>query len=202
MVTITIDDVRNTLARRSTSGAAVLIPLLSTDAGLEVLLEQRALDLDIQPGEVCLPGGHVEAGESPQQAAVRETCEELLIPAKSVHIIGDLGQQPGPGGMPLWVFVGRLDHYCGTFSTDEVDHTFTLSVPWLLEHEPKVFDVPLTATYPHDLPWDRIPHGRAYPWRTPRYSVPFYLDTNPLVWGVTARILHLFSRTLREGLNL
>ena len=124
MVTITIDDVRNTLARRSTPGAAVLIPLLSTDAGLEVLLEQRALDLDIQPGEVCLPGGHVESGESPQQAAVRETCEELLVPAKSVHIIGDLGQQPGPGAFApyeLPLVAGDHGDLHGTSAAGEED---------------------------------------------------------------------------------
>lgn len=200
MATITVGDIRYALAHKPSYGAAVLIPLLDTSAGLEVLLEQRALDLDIQPGEVCLPGGHMEPGESPHETAVRETCEELLVPAEHVRIIGDLGQMSGPGSLPLWVFVGTLDQYNGTFSPSEVDHTFTLPLAWLLEHEPKVFDIPLAASYPHNMPWDRIPHGHAYPWRVPHQTVPFYLDTHPLVWGLTARVLHLFSRTLQEGL--
>jgi 8-oxo-dGTP pyrophosphatase MutT (NUDIX family) len=40
--------------------------------------------------EIRLPKGHVEPGESDQQAAVRETCEETGY--CSVAIIGDLGE--------------------------------------------------------------------------------------------------------------
>ena len=36
-----------------------------------------------QPGEISFPGGRVEDGETFQEAAIRETCEELnLVPIK------------------------------------------------------------------------------------------------------------------------
>ena len=38
--------------------------------------------------EWCLPKGHIEAGETPEQAAVREVAEETGIEAEIIHLIG------------------------------------------------------------------------------------------------------------------
>ena len=43
---------------------AVLVPLVEREDGIHVLYEVRALTLRRQPGEVCFPGGHIEAGEA------------------------------------------------------------------------------------------------------------------------------------------
>ncbi|MER5678660.1 NUDIX hydrolase [Streptomyces sp. NPDC002238] len=37
----------------------------------------------------AFPGGGIEAGESPEQAAVRETDEEVRLEVKAVRILGD-----------------------------------------------------------------------------------------------------------------
>lgn len=199
-----IDDVRLMLLRGASLqplGAAVLIPLIKTREGVQILLEVRAHDLGIQPGEVCLPGGHIEANETPREAAVRETCEELLVKPNQIELIGDMGFQPGPGGMPLHVFVGVLNGYEGTFSPDEVDHTFTLSLDWLKTHRPTIYDVRLTPEYPNDFPWHLIPGGRAYAWRAQTNHVPFYENTDPLVWGATARVLCRFAELCDESIK-
>ncbi len=196
-----LEDVKDALRRATTassSGAAVLIPLVERPSGLAVILEVRALTLDVQPGEVCLPGGRIEANETPQEAAIRETCEELLVSPSQIEVFASLGAQPGPGGMPLHTFVGTLTGYQGTFSTDEVDHTFALSLSWLLEHEPDVYDVTLSPTYPEDYPWELVPGGRSYPWRARVNRVPFYRGTNPVVWGATARVLAHFAQLCRQ----
>jgi 8-oxo-dGTP diphosphatase len=44
-----------------------------------VLVEKRRAEDDADPGRVLLPGGHVESGESLQQALKREMKEELGI---------------------------------------------------------------------------------------------------------------------------
>lgn len=43
------------------------------------LVEKRRDDEDIDPGLVCMPGGHVDPGETLEQAIVREMKEELGI---------------------------------------------------------------------------------------------------------------------------
>ena len=53
---------------------SVLIPIVNTDSGDALLMEVRSL-LVKQSGEVCFPGGRIEKGETPEAAAVRETCE-------------------------------------------------------------------------------------------------------------------------------
>lgn len=177
-------------------GAAVLIPLVQSDEGLAIVLEVRARTLDVQPGEVCLPGGGIEADEMPMEAAVRETCEELLVSPSQIKVLGELGALEGPGGRSLRAFVGELTDYEGTFSTDEVDRTFTLSLSWLLEHEPEVHQVVLEPRYPANYPWELVPGGKHYPWKSRINEVPFYRDTDPLVWGATARVLKRFAELL------
>ena len=57
---------------------AVLLPLAEGPEGWQVLFEVRAAGIS-QPGEVCFPGGRIEPGETPEEAALRECREELDI---------------------------------------------------------------------------------------------------------------------------
>ena len=51
---------------------AVILPLVDLDDGKgpQILYEVRAKDLDRQPGEICFPGGQIEDGETPLEAAL------------------------------------------------------------------------------------------------------------------------------------
>lgn len=193
------EEIRWTLEHYATprAGAAVLVPLVPGESGLEILLEVRSLTLSVQPGEVCLPGGGIEQDESALDAAIRETCEELLVSPSQIDVLGSLGTFDGPGGRSLHAFVAILRGYAGTFSPAEVDHTFTLSLDWLITHEPDIYRVGYEPRYPEDFPWELVPGGRRYPWRTRNSDVPFYRGTNPLVWGATARVLRRLADILR-----
>lgn len=188
-------------AQRQAREAAVVVALVpgrtKADAR-DIVLEVRASTLGQQPGEVCCPGGHVEPGETPEQAAVRETCEELLVLPAQVEVLGKLGVVPGPGGLPLHVFAAALHGYEDTFSTDEVGSVFRLPMAWVLGHEPDTYMVSYEPRPPEDFPWEKVEGGRGYHWRSKREEVPFY-DTNPVVWGATARVLELFARVIRAG---
>ena len=187
----------NLEARRARGcGSAVLIPLVARDGGFDIVLEVRAQHLKRQPGEVCLPGGRVEEGESACQAAVRETCEELLIDASQVEVVGELDRLEGPNGKVVQVVVGVLHDYTLTFELDEVDSVFTLSLEWLLAHEPVLYTSRLIPEAPDDFPWDLVPQGRAYPFKQRSADTYFYLGTEPLIWGFTAQVLNLFARVV------
>ncbi|HEY1453481.1 MAG TPA: CoA pyrophosphatase, partial [Roseiarcus sp.] len=56
--------------------AAVLLPIVKRPHGLTVLLTLRALDLRAHSGQVAFPGGKIDPGETPRDAALRETREE------------------------------------------------------------------------------------------------------------------------------
>lgn len=183
-------------AKQQARGAAVLIPLIETEVGLEVLFEQRALNLDVQPGEVSFPGGHLEPGESPREAALRECEEELLISRDSIELLGELGNCKGPGGSELFAFVGVLHDYKQSFSPAEVEQVFCVPLDYFLEHEPQVFELKHRPEAPDDFPFELISENGSYPWRPFVLEIPFYLETEPLIWGLTARVMKRFVDVL------
>jgi 8-oxo-dGTP pyrophosphatase MutT (NUDIX family) len=77
--------------------AAALILLYPGPADILLPLTVRRDDLPHHPGQVSLPGGGIEPGEAPADAALRETYEEIGVAPESVRLIGALST--------LWVIV-------------------------------------------------------------------------------------------------
>jgi len=70
------------------SPAAVLVAITDRpNPGL--LLTVRRDDLRTHAGQVAFPGGRIDAGETPVQAALRETHEELGLDPAQVTILGE-----------------------------------------------------------------------------------------------------------------
>ena len=163
--------------------AAVLIPLLESPEGLEVLFEQRSSRLEIQPGEICFPGGGIETGEDPSAAALRETAEELCVGKEQIELLAGLDTLIGPTGAPIWSFAGLLRHYRHTWSEDEVAETFTVPLAWLLTHEPEVHMTTLVTVTGDDFPYELVPGGKDYPWAVKKNPVYFYRYGERVIWG-------------------
>ena len=89
-----------------TGTAAVLVPFVEKDGKWHLLFEQRALHLRKQAGDICFPGGRLNEGESPREAALRETEEELLISREEIDIVAELDPVCGPSLGLVWPFVG------------------------------------------------------------------------------------------------
>jgi 8-oxo-dGTP pyrophosphatase MutT (NUDIX family) len=68
--------------------AAVLLPIVDRPGGLSVLLTLRASDLRAHSGQVAFPGGKIDAGETPREAALREAHEEIGLEERFVEPLG------------------------------------------------------------------------------------------------------------------
>lgn len=70
--------------------SAVLIALADGDRGPEVLLTRRSMDLSHHKGEISFPGGRLDPGETPLEAALREAHEEVGLEPGAVAPRGEL----------------------------------------------------------------------------------------------------------------
>jgi 8-oxo-dGTP pyrophosphatase MutT (NUDIX family) len=69
---------------------AVLVPLVEGPGGWSLVLTRRTEGLRSHRGEIAFPGGRVDLGEHPREAALREAREELGILSEEVEILGPL----------------------------------------------------------------------------------------------------------------
>lgn len=180
--------------------AAVLVPLIQKGGEYHVVFEVRAGSLKTQPGEICFPGGAVERGETPKQAAVRETMEELLISRRQIRVIAPLDVLEAPGAMEISPFLGALQGYRWSYSEAEVDHTFSVPLRWFAEHEPERYETELVTVPEETFPFEDVPGGRDYHWRRGHYDVYFYRREEGIIWGMTAKILRSLAKMYREDI--
>ena len=68
---------------------AIVLPVVWGDGGADLLIEVRAAGIP-QAGDPCFPGGRIEPGETPAQAASREMEEELGIRVAPEEFLGQL----------------------------------------------------------------------------------------------------------------
>ncbi len=101
------------LQRKLTSdlmAAAVLIPIITREASLSVLLTERSSDLKHHAGQISFPGGRMDAADRDIRAtALRETQEEVGIDPANVEIIGYLDPNPTVTGYAVTPVVALVD---------------------------------------------------------------------------------------------
>jgi 8-oxo-dGTP pyrophosphatase MutT (NUDIX family) len=74
-------------------GAVLMLFVDGPDRDLEsgrLLLTERAHHMRSHPGQVSFPGGSIDPGETPEQAALRETQEETGVDPAGVEVFGEL----------------------------------------------------------------------------------------------------------------
>ena len=177
--------------------AAVCIALIENGEDFDVLFEVRSSQIPDQPGDVCFPGGAVEPGETYEEAAVRETCEELLIRPSQIEIIGPSDIMHARTTM-IYPFAGILTDYEGTFNEDEVAEVFRVPFQFFRETEPDKYLVEAPARPGDDFPFELISGGRNYKWRVMHTTELFYQYEGHVIWGLTARILYSFLEIIGE----
>ncbi|HEY4080325.1 MAG TPA: CoA pyrophosphatase [Burkholderiaceae bacterium] len=165
-------------ADREPASAAVLIPLVMREEGLQILLTRRTAHLRSHAGQISFPGGRVEQHDVDATAtALRETCEEIGLGAPFIEVIGQLPVyctvtafqvtpvvalvQPG--------FELKLDAF-------EVDEAFEVPVQFLMDpahHQRHRFEVGSHTRHFYSMPWNDY-----------------------FIWGATAAMLRNLYRFL------
>lgn len=171
---------------------AVMVPLVERPDGLHLLFEVRSEDMDIQPGEVCFPGGRQEDGESAEACALRETCEELGICPDQVRIIAPLDYIQMYSNFTLRPFLAVLDAKAletARINPAEVKETFLVPLSYFFETDPTTITLDVAPVVPADFPYDLINAPGGYNWRKGQNVVPIYRFQDWTIWGLTARIV-------------
>lgn len=179
----------------------ILIPLVFIDHEWHILFEVRAHTLRSQPGEICLPGGAIEPGESPDETAIREACEELNANPENIDLIGAVDYLVTPFNYALYPYVGTLKNFDSnecTFNTAEVAEVFTVPLNYFLNHHPDVYYVSSRFEFLDDFPFHKIQNGKDYGWKVGKYPIHFYDYKGYIIWGMTARIIQNFIRILKD----
>lgn len=171
-----------------------LAPGLSDDSQ-RIVFEVRSMSIG-QPGDICLPGGRLEPGESAQDAAIREVCEELLVKESQLDIIGEFGILH-TGQRLVHVFVAELSGYEGTFNPDEVQEVFEVPADFFLENTPEEYKTEYRVLENDEFPYDRIVGGKKYNWKDRVDTVYFYQYDRWTIWGLTAKIMRSFGRVIK-----
>ena len=182
--------------------AAVLVPLIWENNQLAILFEVRSAHLSWQPGEICFPGGRIEATDnSPMDAAVRETSEELGLAREQIQVVGSLHEVMSPIGVRLYPSIGYINRGQDIqINSDEVAEVFSVPLSFLLEHEPITGHMERCTRPLEDFPFHLLP-GYSKHWKSRKnYRVLFYQYKQYVIWGLTAQVLHDFLKVYKEGL--
>jgi 8-oxo-dGTP pyrophosphatase MutT (NUDIX family) len=174
---------RQTLDNPSLTCAAVLIPLLCKAGEWHVLVTQRSQQVEHHKGQISFPGGAYEARDADLLAtALRETHEEIGVPAQAVEVLGALDDFQTVTSFVVTPFVGVIPHPFD-YRPSEVEVEAVVEVPLSFLRDPahlcvgqreyggRVYDV---------LFWDYGPAhslGEEHTYR---------------IWGATAFILKTF----------
>lgn len=158
--------------------AATLLLIYPGAEGPSIALTRRRTDLPDHAGQISLPGGRIDADESPEQAAVREAHEEIGIAPSAVRVIGALST--------LWVIVSGFVVHPIVAITD----TTPVFVPSPREVD-TLIEAPLAALRdPAGVRWARrVRDGMVV-------ACPCFVVGDHFVWGATAMMLGEFCTAL------
>lgn len=170
---------------------AVLCPLVERSDGLHLLFEVRAAQLRKQPGEVCFPGGRMEPGETPTATALRETWEELAIPAAEITLLGTpdfICNQSNFLLRPVLGLVSPTGMAGMQPAPAEVAGTFTVPLRYFAETPPEEYRYTLLPDVPPDFPYAAVGIPEDYAWNRGWVDVPVWPVDGHVIWGMTGRI--------------
>lgn len=163
--------------------AATLVLLYPDVRGESCLvLTQRQPSLRKHGGQISLPGGRIEPGETPEDAARREAWEEVGIEAP--HVLGRLTPlYVPPSGFSVWPIVASVD-VRPTFVVQEAEVAQLIEAPVASFLEPSLRRRRLRALTENTAG---------------EFEVPYFAVGEHEVWGATAMMLAEFAAVATEA---
>jgi 8-oxo-dGTP pyrophosphatase MutT (NUDIX family) len=157
--------------------AAGLLLLFPIEGQVHIALTLRAAGLR-HGGQISLPGGVIEPGETIEQAALREAHEEVALSTEHVRIIGALTPLDIPvSGFRLHPVVAAVPHRPKLAAADgEVERILEVAIDELLDPA-------------HLISTTRVRDGRII-------IVPAFSIAGHEIWGATAMVLAEFLALL------
>jgi 8-oxo-dGTP pyrophosphatase MutT (NUDIX family) len=171
-------EIRHLIVKDGLRDAAVLIPVVDRKGGATVILTKRTEKLRSHSGQVAFPGGRIDPSDnSPEDAALRETEEEIGLDRGFVEVVGRLPDYVSGSGFRVAPILGIVrPGFLLTLNEDEVDD---------------VFEVPLAFVM------DAANHSkesREWQGRTRHfYEMPY---DDHYIWGLTAGIIRMLYERL------
>lgn len=158
----------------------LLYPPLNGSEELNFVLTKRADTVADHKGQISLPGGAKEPGETLEEAALREAQEELNVDTNAIQPIGRLAT--------LYIF-----------PSDFEVHPTVAYTPGRPAFKPnptevaEVLEMPLNA-----LLEDQTKVEERWTIRDIEMDVPFYHLNGHAIWGATAMMLSEFEQRLKQ----
>jgi mutator protein MutT len=186
------------LASRRAAAVALAVADLGHGAELEglvrherwnrsaaLLLTRRAAGLRRHAGQWALPGGRIDAGETPEQAALRELEEETGLVLDSTAVLGRLDDFATRSGFvitPVVLWAGPARHL-------QVQDTEVASIHRIPLAELMRADAPLLESTRHsEYPVLRMPIGRG--WIAAPTAALLYQFREVCLFGRATRVAH------------
>jgi 8-oxo-dGTP pyrophosphatase MutT (NUDIX family) len=169
--------------------AAVLAALFEEGGEARLILTRRSSELRTHKGQVSFPGGRLDAGEGPTEAALREAYEEVGLDPARVTTVGwihpVMTMVSAALIVPVVATLAERPHLVA--SPVEVERVFDVALAELAD--PGTF---------HEERW-RIP-GRTIPGSADdTFPVRFFEVSGEMIWGATARMLYELMSVVLTG---
>lgn len=160
--------------------SAVLL-ILTNSENPEILFTLRSNKLRKHKGQISFPGGMIEPGESAQNAALRETFEEIGIEPDKIKIIGRISPLFVPPSNNLIIpFIGVIEKMPELIiSEQEVEECFTIEISYFTDPKNVSTKKEILEGYEVDMPY----------WEVGKKSK---------LWGATSMILQEFVDIYNE----
>ena len=138
------------IEKKASTPAAVLILLYPIKDKWHFFLTKRTNNVEHHKGQISLPGGMLEKGESHKEAAIRETFEELGVQSRDINIIGPLTPLYIPiSNFKIFPFVGWLKSSPKlNIQSKEVSKVFSPSIYSLTDPKTKKGGKPIVSVLP------------------------------------------------------